>query len=103
MLFIVAKVLDAVLNETQRVVLIVDRKRARVSVVKLFDVLPQDAHAETVKRSDERHRRKFLVMQQSLHALAHFLRGLVSKSDRENVPRRDAFLGDEVSDAMRDT
>ena len=63
MLFVVAQVLDAVLDEPDRVVLIVDGERARVFVVELFDVLTKDAHAETVEGSDERHRRKFLVMQ----------------------------------------
>ena len=102
LLFVVAEVFDAVFDETQRVVLIIDGERAAVFVVELFDVLTQDAHAETVKGGDERHRREFLVMQQTLHALAHLLRGFVGKCDRENVPRRDAFFGDQVGDAMCD-
>ena len=102
MLFVQAQVLHAVFDQTQRVVLIVDGEGARVFVVKLFDVLTKDAYAETVKGGDERPTREFLIAQQALDALAHLLCGFVSERDRENVPGRDAFFGDQVGDAMSD-
>ena len=43
-----------------------------------------------------------MVAQQSLHALPHLLGGFVGEGDREDVPRRHAFFGDQVGDAMSD-
>jgi hypothetical protein len=34
--------------------------------------------------------------------LSHLIGGFVCKRDRENIPARNLFLGDEISDAMRD-
>jgi hypothetical protein len=48
-LVVVPKVLDAVLDKSHRVVLIVDGEPTGVAFIQLLDVLTQDAHAEAVK------------------------------------------------------
>ena len=89
-------------DDAQRVVLIVDREATCVLVVELFNVLAQDAHAETMKRRDEWQVIALLCAQQSLHALAHLVGGFVCERNGEDVPARDFLLGNEVRDAMRD-
>jgi hypothetical protein len=41
-------------------------------------------------------------VQQSLDTLSHLIGGFVRKRDRENIPARNLFLGDQISDAMSD-
>jgi hypothetical protein len=55
-----------------------------------------------VKCRYERQIAAFLCAQESLHALAHLVRGFVCERDGEDVPARDFFLGDEIRDTMRD-
>ena len=55
-----------------------------------------------MKGGDEWPAREFLIAQETLDALAHLLCGFIGEGDRENIPRRDAFFGDQVSDAMGD-
>ena len=102
LLFIVTQILDAVFDQPERVVLIVDREGAAVIGLQLLDVLAQNAHAETVKSRNPGSAGKFLAAQQALHALTHLLRGFVREGDGENVPGRHAFFADQVSDAIGD-
>ena len=57
---VVTELFDALLDQAQRIVLIVNGEPARVLVVELFEILAQDANAETVKRRNERQTRAFL-------------------------------------------
>src|SRR4029453_1541462 len=60
LLVVVPKILDAVLDKSHRVVLIVDGEPTGVAFIQLLDVLTQDAHAEAVKCRNERRAGKFL-------------------------------------------
>ena len=42
-----------------------------------------------------------LCAQQALHALPHLIGGFVGERHRQNVPARNVFLGDQVSNSMR--
>ena len=48
-LFIKTQILDAVLDQLERVVLVVDREGAGVFVIQLLSVLTQNAHARTIE------------------------------------------------------
>jgi hypothetical protein len=68
----------------------------------MFDVLPQNPDAKTVKSRNQRRRLQTATSQQIFYTLAHLTRGFVRKRNGENVIRRNAFFGDEISDANRD-
>ncbi len=101
-MFIVdAEVAQAVARQAHGVVLIVNRERPRVPGVQRLDISPQDAHAEAVKRRDQRGAADLQALEQLAHPVAHFFRGLVSEGNRENVSRPDATFRDQVRDSMR--
>ena len=91
-LLVETELLDALLDQAQRIVLIVDREVSRVFVIEFLDVLAQDANAETVKCRDQRQAGTLLCVA-SLHALTHLFRGFVRERDREDVPARNVLLG----------
>ena len=59
------------------------------------------ADEQAINAVREREITAFLRAQESLHALAHLIGGLVCKRDGEDVPARNFFLGDKIRDAMR--
>ncbi len=66
-----------------------------------FDVAAEHAHAEGVKRGDERPGQR-AVANELVDALRHFGGGFVGEGDGEDGIRRDAALVDEVRDAVGD-
>ncbi len=41
-----------------------------------------------------------LLIKHGFHARIHFLGGFVGECDREDLPRADAFVGDQISDTL---
>ena len=89
---------DDLFDQPHLIALVVDGEVSLVA--ERVDVLPQDPHAQRVKR---RHR-DLLRLRRFDHAcqsFAHFIRRLVGERDREDVLRRDA-LRDEEGHARHD-
>ena len=57
------QVLERLLDDLGSVILIVNREGPGVLIVKFFDVLTQDAHAQAVERRHQRRAREFLAAQ----------------------------------------
>src|SRR4030095_13732578 len=77
--FIKSEVLNAGLDHFLRIVGVVNRKGLFVSLAEFVDVLPQDAHAETMKCRDQRERIQLLTFQKLFDPPPHFSGGLVCK------------------------
>lgn len=78
-----------------------DNEAARNADV--FAVLPEYAHANTVKSSHIRHKPAIIGVfaQQMSHPLAHLLGSLIGKSNGQDVIRRGLVGSYKISDAMR--
>ena len=90
------ELLDAVLDQPQRVLLVVDREAPRVA--EPLGVRPQHARAGGVERHHPHG--AGAPADEQLHALAHLLRGLVGERDREDLPRAGLAGADQVSDPV---
>ena len=91
------ELLDAALDEADRVLLVVDREAARVA--EPLRVGAEHARAGGVE-GHHPHRPR-AVAHQHLHPLAHLLRGLVGEGDRQDLARPRAPAVDEVRDPVR--
>ena len=83
---------DDLFDQPRRVALVVDREVFLVA--ELLDVLPQDAHAQRVKGGHHGLLR-LIGIDHRRETFAHFFRGLVRESDREDVLRRGAARDEE--------
>ena len=90
------ELVDAGLDEPQRVLLVVDREAARVA--EPLGVGAQDARAGRVEGHHPH--RPGAVAHERLDALAHLLRGLVGEGDREDLARPRLAGPDQVRDPV---
>ena len=90
------ELLDAVLDEPQRILLVVDREAARIA--ELVGVAAQHSGAGRVEGHDPHG--AYAAADERSDALAHLLRGLVGESDREDLARAGLARPDEMRDAV---
>jgi hypothetical protein len=65
----------------------------------VFGFAPQNPRADGVEGA-EHHAFGRLLIQHGVDARFHFFGGFVGEGDGEDLPRADAFVGDEVGDAL---
>ena len=82
-----------------RVLGVVDRELA--GPAEATDLGAQDPHAGLVERRDP-HPGAHPVPEELAHALLHLVGGLVGEGDRQDRPRRDVVVLDQVRDAVRE-
>ncbi len=91
------ELLDAVLDQPQRVLLVVDREPARVA--EPLGVRAKHARAGRVERHHPHRPRP--ASHEPLHPLAHLLGGLVGERDREDLARGSLARSHQVRDPVR--
>ena len=92
-------------DDGELIFIVVDGKlpcEARANLRQSVAVTPQQSHAERMERGNHRRGRKLQAFEMRFHARAHFTRGLVGESDRQNREWRHLIRGDDVRDAVRD-
>ncbi len=65
----------------------------------VFRLAPQDSRADRVEGA-EHHAFGRLLVQNGFDAFVHFPGGFVGKGDGEDLPWADAFVGDQIGDAL---